>query len=371
MASFSESYLDLISSRSAGNWAGLLRAGLRLLSFGYRAIMAARNAYYNHFPGASFRPPCPVIAIGNITVGGTGKTPCTVRVANLLIQQQLRPALLLRGYKGAAIQFDEDQREEALHRWRMESDEALVLKRRCPRAMVLVNPNRVASAKQALVKSIDVIVLDDGFQHRRLARDLDIVLVDATSPFGFGHLLPRGLLREPMSALRRADLLIVTRSDQVDDTTRKVLIGRLERLSGNKPIITARHRLTGFTDVKGRNEPATDPAAMQAVVFAGIANFASFRKSLEGLGVHVLAAYQYPDHHDYRPDEIAALADVAVTLEANVLLTTEKDAVKLAGRWPDKGCRLLVVRMDLEFEGDGERRLTEILERTCVTRKDG
>ena len=364
MALLADKYVNLISGRSRGALADLARVSLWLLSLAYRAVVAVRNAWYGLIPPAVRRIPGSVFAVGNITVGGTGKTPMAACLANLLLQRGLRVAIVLRGYKGGAIQFDADQRDEAIVRWRKESDEALVLKRRCPRAMVLVNPDRVAAARRAVAAGAEAVVLDDAFQHRRIARDLNIALVDATQPFGYGHLLPRGLLREPTRSLRRADLIVLTRADQIDDASRNVLIGRLQRLSAGRPVISAAHRIVGFTDVKGSDVTLNDLSAMQAVIFAGIANFESFRKTIEEVGVRVVAAYQYPDHHDYRADEIAALADVAGTLEANVLLTTEKDAVKLVGRWPDEGCRLLVAKLDIEFDSDGERVLEGMLERT-------
>ncbi|MBN2560984.1 MAG: tetraacyldisaccharide 4'-kinase [Phycisphaerae bacterium] len=362
MAFLDEKYLDLISGRSRGLSADLARGALRLLSIPYWCVVAARNAFYDLIKRSAHRIPRRVISVGNLTVGGTGKTPVAAHIANLLLARDRRLAIILRGYKGHVIQFDDEQRDQAVSIWRKESDEAMVLKRLCPRATVLINPDRVAAARRAMAKGAEVIVLDDGFQHRRIARDIDIVLVDATAPFGYGHLLPRGLLREPTRSLRRANLIILTRSDQIDATNRDLLLRRLRRVSNGRPVIQAAHRIVGFTDVKGGEVTVDDPSVMQAVIFAGIASFESFRQSVEAIGVRVLAAYRYPDHHDYTREEIAALADVATNLEANVMLTTEKDAVKLVGRWPEEGCRLLVLRLDIEFDGEGDRVLTDAID---------
>ena len=223
-------------------------------------------------------------------------------------------------------------------------------------------PRRWRNSYRAVQQGFNTLVLDDGFQHRRLARSLDIVLVDATSPFGFDHILPRGLLREPVKSLRRADLIILTRSDEIDDSAGRILIARLKRESGDKPIIHAVHRFAGFTDAKGRSVPVEDAGAMQAVVFAGIANFDSFRRRVESLGAGVLAAYEYPDHHYYSDEEITALSDVASEIEANVALTTEKDAVKLVGRWDDAACRLLVLNLEIEFDEQGVRILSDAID---------
>lgn len=354
-------YLNLIAGRTRGVLADLLRGMLSLLSVPYLAVIVVRNAYYTLLR-RSRRLQVPVISIGNITVGGTGKTPVAALVANMLADRGRRTALILRGYKGKAIQFDEERRNHAAKMWRKESDEALVLKRRCPDAGVFVNPNRLAAAQEAIDRRHDAIVLDDAFQHRRVARNLDIVLVDATRPFGYGHLLPRGLLREPSRSLRRADLVILTRSDQIGETDRTLLLRRLKRVSNDAPIVRAVHRITSFTDIKGMPVDDVAPADMHAIVFAGIANFESFRQSVQSRHINIAAAYEYPDHHDYTHEEIDALRDVAVGLEANVILTTEKDAVKLVGRWSDDGCRLLVLRLDIEFVDDGESILAEAID---------
>jgi len=347
----------------------LARGVLSLLAIPYRVLIALRNAWYTCVPFSRRRAGCPVISVGNITVGGTGKTPVAAKIAQMLTSEGRRVAILTRGYKGVAIQFDADQRDEAARRWRQESDEAMILKRRCPRARVIVDPDRVAGARRAIAEGADTLVLDDGFQHRRLARDLDIALVDATAPFGHGRMLPRGLLREPPTALRRADLIVLTRSDQVERSSKLALVGQLKRLSGGRPVIEAVHRTDRFMDLKGRPVAIDDPGAMQAVIFAGIANFPSFRRSVEGLGVTVLAAYEYPDHHDYTAEELAGLRDTAGQIEANAILTTEKDAVKLVGRWEDADCRLLVLDLEIEFDEDGGRLLAEAVASALATKR--
>jgi tetraacyldisaccharide 4'-kinase len=364
-------YFEVISGRRQSLSADLIRGLLALLSIPYLCAVGLRNAYYRLVRPAARRFPLPVISIGNITVGGTGKTPVAAHVAGMLIHRHRKVALLLRGYKGRRTHLDDPERNRASQRWRMESDEALVLQRRCPQARVIADPDRLASAREAVDRGCNALVLDDGFQHRRIARDLDIVLVDATNPFGHGRVLPRGLLREPLIALGRADLIVLTRSDEIDKTNKSLLLLRLKQLSGGKPVIQARHRITGFTDVKGHPVPVDDPTVMQAVIFAGIANFESFRRCVEGMGVRVLAAYQYPDHHDYSQEELAGLHDVAVGLEANVILTTEKDAVKLVGRWTEgapawsdlpEGCRLLVMQLEIEFDPEGEKILSDTID---------
>jgi tetraacyldisaccharide 4'-kinase len=355
-------YMSVISGERAGVLATTLRCILWAASILYGRVIAARNASYDMFRWRTRRVGVPVISIGNITTGGTGKTPTAAHIAHLLAARGRRVAILLRGYKGSEIQFDDDQRDEAAAQWRVHSDEAMVLRRRCPRAEVILNPDRLAGAKEAIAKRCDAIVLDDGFQHRRMARDLNVVLVDATSPFGFGYLLPRGMLREPLTSLLRADLIVLTRSDEVDEPARSDLVKRISGFSGDKPVIASCHRAAGFCDLKGGGVSVPDVSGMQAVIFAGIGNFAGFRRLVERLGVHILAAYEFPDHHAYTPEEISGVADAAASVEANVILTTEKDAVKLVGRWSSEACRLLVVSLEVEFVGEGGRILNDAVE---------
>lgn len=369
MATSHAQYLDLVSGRKRGPMQSLARALLAPPAFAYRGIIALRNAWYDAFSFAARRAARPVISIGNITVGGTGKTPMTAKVAALLIESGKRVAILSRGYKGGSIPFDEETRDAAAAQFSAQSDEARVLKRRCPRAQVFLNPDRAAAADAAIAEGADCLILDDGFQHRRLARDLDIVLIDATNPFGHGHMLPRGLLREPLSSLRRAGLIVITRSDEVSEPALTEIRRVAERASGGKPMILAEQRIDGFLDVKGRGVAEADTASMQAVIFAGIGNFASFRRCVERMGIRVLAAYEFPDHHYYTAEEIDGLADTAATVEANVLLTTEKDAVKLVGRWKDERAKLLALNLAIHLNDNGDELLRESIEKALARRE--
>lgn len=357
MANLTSVYLDLVSERKRGLTSDLLRVLLGIAVIPYGAAVILRNVYYDLYKKAARKAALPVISIGNITTGGTGKTPVTAAIAQRLIGLEKRVAILLRGYKGQPTAFVDDKPDPSREKWGSHSDEAMVLKRRCPRAIILADPDRVGAAHRAAAQGAELILLDDGFQHRRLARDLDIVLIDATAPFGHGHILPRGLLREPASSLRRAGLIILTRSNEIDQATKGVLLGTLRRVSDGKPIIEAVHRATGFMDLKGRPLQVDDVGAIQAVIFAGIANFDSFRRGVERLGIRVVAAYQYPDHHAYTDTEITGLQDVATDLEANAVITTEKDAVKLVGRWGGDAPGLLVMGLEIEFDPEGEKLL--------------
>lgn len=354
-------YLEIISGRDRSLPAALLRGLLACGSPLYGAAIAARNLWFDHVSTASRRVDVPVIAIGNITTGGTGKTPMVAWIARQLQQQGRKVGVLTRGYRGRPVLFDAERPTDAQAAWRVESDEAEVLRRRCPGLQVVIEPDRHAGAIRAIGAGCNTLLLDDGFQHRRLRRDLDIVLVDATSPRGIGGLLPRGTLREPISALRRANAIVLTRADQIDEAQRATLIERLQSAAPRAAVLAARHAVTGFTDLRGRPIGLPDPSATAALVFAGIGNFDSFRRTVESLGITVVAPYQFPDHHDYSDAEIAELPLIARQLEANALLTTEKDAVKLAHRWKQPAPAVLVPVVEIEFMGADGSRLGQLL----------
>ena len=203
-------FKDLVSGKTIGVAPTCARAGLRVASVGYWLAVSLRNGLFDLGLKATFRSNVPVISIGNITTGGTGKTPLVALVCQMLLQADQHPGIVSRGYRSVDGNAN---------------DEKLVLEILCPDTPHEQNPDRVAAVKfltsqpnSAKRQRVNVIVMDDGFQHRRLHRDLNIVLIDATNPFGHGYLLPRGLLREPLSSLQRADVVIITRSDLVSES---------------------------------------------------------------------------------------------------------------------------------------------------------
>lgn len=357
MTMLERQYLELLSGQRTGPLAATCRGLLWLLSLGYSALIRLRNIWYSTIPGVTHQADCPVISVGNITVGGTGKTPMTIKLARMCSEKGRQAGIILRGYKGGELDDTAGGHKQA-----RTSDEAMLLKRHCPEAKIFIEADRVAAAREATKFGCNAIVLDDGFQHRRLKRALDIVLIDSTQPFGHGYVLPRGLLREPLGSLRRAHLIVLTRSDCIDISARALIVRSIRKYAGDIPVLMSEHRIIGFGDLEGRPVTVEDPKVMQAVIFAGIANFESFRHSVEQLGIHVVAAYQYPDHHAYSSEEIDGLVQTAANVEANVLLTTEKDAVKLSGRWPIQGCRVLVLRLEMQLTGDSEQVLAQALD---------
>lgn len=273
--------------------------------------------------------PAPVVSVGNITCGGTGKTPVVEMVVRDLAARGCRPAILSRGY-GAPP----PERRERTGRTEPPpvgvNDEYLVLAENLPGVPHYVGTDRVAAGRRALANGADTLVLDDGFQHVRLERDLDFVLIDALDPFGPGRrCLPAGLLREPIRVLRHADLVGITRIDLVERDRLRELSRLLERRFPAVPRLHLRTRSLGWKDPEG-GEVALDALRGEPVLgFSGIGNPAAFRRQLAGLGVEVREWLVFRDHHRYTPREVARLAARASELGAGAVVMTQKDAVKL------------------------------------------
>jgi tetraacyldisaccharide 4'-kinase len=301
----------LVSGDRRGPAAAGHRAVLWLLKWAYHAAVAARNFGYRSGALRSYRVAVPVISIGNLTTGGTGKTPLVAWLANHLAEAGHSVGLLSRGYRGEA---DEEG-----------NDEKRLLEALCPAAPHVQDPDRVAAAGQAITEyGCDVLLLDDGFQHRRLGRDLDIVLVDATCPLGFGHLLPRGLLREPPASLKRASLLVLTRIDQVDPDRAAELKRQLSTWIGTELIAEVAFPSTGLVNSIGSTAPLQLLDESRVAAFCGIGNPEAFRAGLDSV-----AHRAFPDHHRYDDGELTELAGWADRHDADLLLTTRKDLVKI------------------------------------------
>jgi len=293
----------------------LERLGLRVASVPYGWAVRLRNTAYRRGWLRSEQVPAVVVSIGNLTVGGTGKTPCVEYIARFYRNLGRRVAILSRGYGSA------DGR----------NDEARVLEENLPDVPHLQGADRVALAWRALAEwQSEVLVLDDGFQHRRLARDVDLVLMDATAPWGHGYLLPRGLLREPPSSLQRADVLVLTRCDQAPAEQCERLRRTLERIAPHKPVVETTHRPVELSNSDGASASLELLREGPAAAFCGIGNPEAFRRSLLDLGARLEDFRVYPDHHAYGRTDVEDLQRWACRLSAGArILTTQKDAVKL------------------------------------------
>jgi len=297
-----------------------------------------------------------VISVGNLTVGGTGKTPMVIDLASRLVARGYSPAVVARGYAA------EDGQP---------NDEELLIRRHCPAVAYVADPDRVGAARDAVARChSDVILLDDGFQHRRLARDLDIVLIDATCPLGFGRMLPRGLLREPPSALRRAHALVVTRSDQVSPAELSRLLDQLHRLAPDAALLTSSHRVTDVQALDG-SRSGIALADRRIAAFAAIGNPGAFRATLQHLGAIVAAEKWYRDHHRYTGYDVAMLSAFMRRTDAEFLVTTEKDAVKLEILAGDLAPRIAVVAIAIDFPAAHSTILDSLLTRDALSKNRG
>ncbi|UCE60131.1 MAG: tetraacyldisaccharide 4'-kinase [Phycisphaerales bacterium] len=334
-----------IMAGQTGVWAAPLRAVLRAGAIIYGGVVYLRNRRFDR-RGPTAILPVPVISVGNITAGGTGKTPLVIELVNHLEQMGYSPAVVSRGYAA----FDEQI-----------NDEECVIRAECPGVVCVSDPDRVQAGEIAHSKyGADVIVLDDGFQHRRLSRTLDIVVVDASCPFGYGYLLPRGLLREPVANLARGDVAVVTRSDQVSSAAMSALDKKLRRIAPDAVHLHCRHSVTGVCRLDGT---PIDGAleGKRAVLFAGIGRPEAFATTVRSLDVEVVGERWWPDHYHYRVRDIDSLLGAGTFPAHDVLLTTQKDAAKISMLGRFEHANILVVNIAIDFLGDGGTILRSVL----------
>ena len=348
-----QSLYHRIISGQAGAWATPLRGVLRVFEVVYTKVVDVRNRRYDR-EGASTILPIPVISVGNITVGGTGKTPFVIDLVRRLERMGFSPAVVARGYGAVNDEPNDEQR---------------LIQKHCPHVVYLSNPDRIAAAEIAYRKcGADVIVLDDGFQHRRLGRKLDIVLVDATMPFGYDHVLPRGLLREPVKSLKRAQVVVISRADQASGAALERIDKRVRAAADEATHLKCNHRVTGVEYILGKVMTET-LEGNRVVLFAGIGNPAAFRATAASLGVEVVGEKWWPDHHHYRRRDVNELLRVGRFPPHDLLLTTEKDAVKLAKLSGLEQANIFTVRVAIDFIDDGDRMLQEVLDQMLKDRK--
>lgn len=341
-----------MSGRRRGPAASLARCALWLASLPYRIVVRIRNRRFES--GATPVAKCgiPVISIGNLTTGGTGKTPIVAWLAKWFRKSNVRVAIVSRGYGRG--QMDQN-------------DEAAELHQRLPDVPHLQDPNRVASATIAVEElETQVILMDDGFQHRHLHRDLDVVLIDATCPFGFGYLLPRGLLREPVANLRRANVVIITRTDQVPRSDLDKVFATVKKYNSAAPVLTCIHRPSGLLQYPSNVSPIKTLKGKQVGVLSGIGNPDAFHKTVSSSGAEIVGTHTLRDHADFGRETIQQIVAWIETLgPIDCVVCTHKDLVKLQ---TDQlaGKQILALLIDAMFEDSIplESKLEEILSAT-------
>lgn len=310
---------------------------------------------------------CPVISIGNITTGGTGKSPTVIEVTEILRRYGKQVTILTRGYRretsesNVVVQADTDVRDVG--------DEPLFMLQRfqrgpkpdLPEVSVIVGRQRFRSGQLALERfAPDVFLLDDGFQHIQLARTLDLVLIDATNPFGGDHLLPAGLLREPRHHLRRAHAFVITRSDEVADI--EFICQQLHAISPDVPIFTGVHEYDGIRKIATSEYIRHGILNTQRLLaVSGLGNPESFHRLLKKCGLHLVHTLDFPDHHWYSEQDAITIRQVLIEHNIDAVITTEKDETKLAQYSHTLGvpCYVMTIRLHIQPEKEFEERLLD------------
>ena len=329
----------------------VIRGALWGASFPYQAAVVCRNQAYRRGWFKITKAAAPVISVGNLTAGGTGKTPACAWIAKWMRRRAIRVAILSRGYGALADGLNDEARE---------------LESLLPDVPHLQASDRVENARLAVEElEMQVLLLDDGFQHRRLARDLDIVLLDATNPFGWGHLLPRGLLREPLKGLRRADLVIVTRCDQVSMQDLANLRTKVQRVNPKAAWVQSIHAPVRWKNASGESHELGFFEGKPAMSLCAIGNPKAFVDTLEDLQIPVVEKVNFPDHHPYSPMDVQAIIERAsqCSVPPQVILCTGKDLAKLSS---DRIGQIPLWALEIELQiTSGAEVLDEHLERLC------
>jgi tetraacyldisaccharide 4'-kinase len=311
-----------VEAGPAGPAERLLQLLLIPASWVYGRLLQLRDLLYRWGLMSSYRAPVPVVSVGNLAVGGTGKTPMVDYLVKLLLRQGVKVAVVSRGYggqvKGGSLVCAGNGPEIDPE---VCGDEPYLLARRNPRAVILVDSRRARGVAAAVERfDAEMVILDDGFQHLAVARDLDIVLLDARRPLGNGHTLPAGRLRERPSALNRADLLILTRAEK----------SSFFADPAGRPVLQCRHVLgEEVRDLRGERRPLKELTAGRALAFAGIADPEGFFAGLRKQGLSLSGTVALADHVTYDRSTLQHLNEAASTAGADFLVTTEKDGVKL------------------------------------------
>lgn len=317
---------EIAQDRRKGLVALLLKPFLYFLSLLYGIAVDFLCACYNCGFLRSYRTRLKVISVGNITLGGTGKTPLVELLASRLTSEGKRIAILSRGYN---------------------SDEPNLLERNLASVAVLVGRDRIKNAKKAEGLGIDAIILDDGFQHWRLKRDLDIVTINSQNPFGNNRLIPRGILREPPDALRRADILMLTKVDLAKD-----IDGMIRELCNIAPyalVVEAAHNPEYLFDFKGERKPLDAIRGKNVCLLSSIGDPESFRKIVLKEGARLALDISYPDHYQYRKKDISNLEQLCKKNSVDIIVTTEKDLMRLPWKSFSQDIQVFVLRITLKI----------------------
>jgi tetraacyldisaccharide 4'-kinase len=323
-----ELYLvEVIKGHRRGFIPSLIRTGLRFLSWLYRIVVWIRNRAFDHGLLRQYYPPVPLISVGNIVSGGTGKTPTTLLLAQHF-DKEFQVAILSRGYRSPIEKLPSPVivcgGNGPLHPASFCGDEPYLLAHNLPKALVVVGRDRRKASAMAVAAGAQVILLDDGMQHRGLARDFEVVVMDGNDPFGQGNFLPAGFLRESVSALSRADLIILNHVHLEDHyNSIKEKVAHYSRA----PVVATEIKATHLWDLKGREVEGL--RGKRVGMFCGIAHPDYFRRTLEGMGAKIVAEHVTADHVAIERSDLQRFASECLEKEAEIMICTEKDKVRL------------------------------------------
>ena len=335
-------FIDLVHDKEVrGLWRRLIMTVFYLFSLIYGQLVNLKLSMYHIGWFKKERLTCFVISLGNVTVGGTGKTPTAQHLAREIRDMGYRVAILNRGYRAkwrGAVGIVSDG-----HALKMDAetagDEAFMLAKHLPNVPVLIGPERAVTGRYAIEHfGAQVAILDDGYQHWQLERDMDILLVDAVNVFGNGYLLPRGTLREPLSHIDRADVCLMTKVDQAAPGAIEYIWETFRSYNQDGLILESIHQPRQFVrladwyeDIAAGGVPVTELRGKKVLAVSAIGNPASFEQTLADLGIEIVESMRYPDHHDYGEKDMAEVLYRAETLGVEAIIITEKDAVKVPG----------------------------------------
>ncbi len=307
-------FYELMTDSRKGLLDQAMSGVLWILSLGYALIVWCTRILYRIHILSVYRSPKPVISVGNITMGGVGKTPLVICLVEILKERKIKTVVLSRGYGARDGQ----------------NDEVLMFHEVLPDVPIMTGGNRKNSIQKALaVNPVDIFIADDAFSHWPLYRDLDIVAIDSSNPFGNGQLIPRGTLREEVAALRRADIFVLTKIEENPGTAD--LHRRIHEIKPGALIVESKHQPENFQNIFTGTLYSLDTFQSKKVIaFCAIGKPKSFELSLQVLGLSIERHVSFADHHAYTPEDIKKLVEIARAENVNILMTTHKDAVKIS-----------------------------------------
>jgi len=352
---------DLATDKSVGFLLSIIKFFLLLFSFIYGFIIRILIVFRRL---KQVRLPCKVISVGNITLGGTGKTVLVEAIAVYLKNSGRKAAILTRGYKRQRVYPEQKAQGHVSMDYRRMGDEAYMLAEKLKDIPVIVDADRVRAARHAVDKfGADTVILDDGFQQWHIKKDLDIVTIDSISVFGNRHMIPRGILREPLSSLKRADVFVLT-NGQYNAFKNQGIIESLSRINPFAFIIESEHSPVGFYAIGKKEQilPVSFLKGKTVALVCAIGNPESFRDSIEKLGAKAGLFRKFEDHHNYTQKEWDFIARDAKDKNISTVVTTEKDAARFSSiDFKKYNLDILVLKVKLGFKEDVEKFYNRLL----------